>query len=809
MQFPESWLREFCDPAITTEELGDQLTMAGLEVEEAHAVAPMFEGVVVGLVLEVQPHPDADRLRVCKVDAGQASVLQIVCGAPNVKEGIKVPCALVGAKLPSKEGAPAFQIKTSKLRGVESQGMLCSAKELGVGEGADGLLVLSDSAQVGANLRAHLQLDDTIFTLKLTPNLAHCLSLRGVARELSAITGAPFKPVQVGSLAAKIPDVLKVHVHAQDLCGRFSGRIIKGVNTRARTPEWMVEKLARCGQRSVTALVDISNFVMFELGQPTHIFDLDKIHGDLHVRWAKPGESLELLNGQRVDLDGNVGVIADDQKVESLAGIMGGNATAVSDDTQNIYIEAAFWWPQAVAGRSRRFNFSTDAGHRFERGVDPQQTLEAIERISQLVLEICGTPNSVCGPLDDQVIHLPKRDPVSVRVSRANRVLGLELSADQMMNALRRLDLHPVSKGDTIEIIPPSRRFDLNIEEDLIEEIARMVGFSQLPSTPPVAPIVPRVLEEATWSLDRVKLQMAAMGYQETINFSFIEKEWETDLHGNADPIAVLNPIASQMSVMRSSLLGSLLSVLKYNIDRKVESVQAFEVGRVFKKDAQVADSLKDVGGFAQPLRIAGLCYGSHQPMQWGQTARPADFFDVKADVEALFMDHALTFKAQAHPGLHPGRSARVYRKGQPIGWVGELHPVWRAKWGLTQSPAFFELDLDAVLDRGLPSTSPISRFPSVSRDIAVVVAEEVTHDQLIESAWSVQHGGILKDMNLFDVYRPKVAGERGLQLGEKSMAIRLVMNDIHGTLTEDQIERIRVDVINVLMTQLNARLRD
>ena len=377
------------------------------------------------------------------------------------------------------------------------------------------------------------------------------------------------------------------------------------------------------------------------------------------------------------------------------------------------------------------------------------------------------------------------------------------------MDALQRLELHPVAQADAIVITPPSRRFDLNIEEDLIEEIARMVGFNQLPSTPPVAPIVPRVLEEATWSTERVKRHLAALGYQETINFSFVEKEWETGLHGNPDPIAVLNPIASQMSVMRSSLLGSLLNVLKYNIDRKVDSVQTFELGRVFMKDPKVQDDLKNVGGFAQPLRIAGLRHGQIHPLQWGQPNRAVDFFDAKADVASLFDDHVLTFKAEPHPGLHPGRSARVHRQEQPIGWVGELHPQWRAHWGLTQSPVFFELDLESVLSRGLPSLQAISRFPSVSRDIAVVVTEAVTHDELVQLAWSVDHGGIVQDITLFDVYRPKVAGERGLQLGEKSMAIRIVMNDIHGTLTDEQIERVRLEVIDQLKSKVNARLRD
>ncbi|MDH5204107.1 MAG: phenylalanine--tRNA ligase subunit beta, partial [Hylemonella sp.] len=401
MQFPESWLREFCNPPLSTEQLAHTLTMAGLEVEEMRPVAPPFTKIVVGEIKEAAQHPDADRLRVCQVDVGQGSLLNIVCGAPNARAGIKVPCALVGAELPPAEDGKPFKIKLGKLRGVESQGMLCSARELMLSEDHGGLLELSAEASVGQDIREHLDLDDTLFTLKLTPNLAHCLSVYGVAREVSALTGTPLKKPEFPSVSAQIDDKLPIKLSAPDLCGRFSGRIVRNVNTQAATPAWMVDRLARCGQRSVTALVDISNYVMFEFGRPSHIFDLDKIHGGLDVRWGKPGEQLKLLNGNTVTVDAEVGVIADDQQVESLAGIMGGDATAVSDDTKNVYVEAAFWWPRAIAGRSRRYNFSTDAGHRFERGVDPELTVEHIERITQLIVDICGTPETVCGPIDD------------------------------------------------------------------------------------------------------------------------------------------------------------------------------------------------------------------------------------------------------------------------------------------------------------------------------------------------------------------------------------------------------------------------
>ncbi|WP_141288453.1 phenylalanine--tRNA ligase subunit beta, partial [Ideonella azotifigens] len=480
MQFPESWLREFCNPPVNTEELARLLTMAGLEVEELRPVAPAFHGIVVAEIVEAEQHPNADRLRVCRVDAGPHSKdgpLQIVCGAPNARVGIKVPLAIVGAELPPGEDGKPFKIGTGKLRGVESFGMLCSARELKLSEDHGGLLELAADAPLGQDIREHLKLDDTLFTLKLTPNLAHCLSVYGVAREVSALTGSPLVEPNLQAVAQAHADVLPVSVQDSDLCGRFSGRIVRGVNPKAQTPAWMVERLARCGQRSVSPLVDISNYVMFELGRPSHIFDLDKIHGGLSVRWAKEGESLKLLNGNTVALDAQVGVIADDQAVESLAGIMGGDATAVSHDTRNIYIEAAFWWPKAVMGRSRRYNFSTDAGHRFERGVDPQGTVEHIERITRLVQEICG---GEAGPIDDQQPAMPVREPVTLRVARACKVIGMPVTQAECASVFQRLGLPFVEGDGTLTVTPPSWRFDITLEEDLIEEVVRILGYERL-----------------------------------------------------------------------------------------------------------------------------------------------------------------------------------------------------------------------------------------------------------------------------------------------------------------------------------------
>ncbi len=810
MQFPESWLREFCNPPLSTAQLADLLTMAGLEVEEMRPVAPPFTGIVVGEIVEAEQHPDADRLRVCKVNAGPHSKdgpLQIVCGAPNARVGIKVPLALVGAELPPADGENAdgkpFLIKVGKLRGVQSFGMLCSARELKLSEAHEGLLELARDAVPGTDVRAHLNLDDTLFTLKLTPNLAHCLSVQGIAREVSALTGSPLKAPAFPPVAVAHDRSVKVTVQDTDLCGRFSGRVVQGVNPKASTPGWMVERLARCGQRAVSPLVDISNYVMFELGRPSHIFDLDKIHGGLTVRWAKEGESLKLLNGNTVALDAQVGVIADDQAVESLAGIMGGDATAVSDDTRNIYIEAAFWWPRAVAGRSRRFNFSTDAGHRFERGVDPQGTVEHLERITQLVLDICG---GQAGPMDDQQPAMPERAPVTLRVARAAKVIGMPVNQAECAGVFERLGL-PFTQGEgTLTVTPPSWRFDLTIEEDLIEEVVRVLGFARLPATPPLAPVTARVRKEASRSSFAVRHALAALDYQETINFSFVEARWEQELAGNANPIKVLNPIAAPLSVMRSSLVGSLVNVLKYNLSRKAPRVRVFELGRVFLRDASVASTDHSVAGVRQPMRVAGLAFGPATTLQWGQTERTVDFFDVKGDVEALLAPRVPVFVPAEHPALHPGRCAAVQLDGVTVGHVGELHPRWRQGYDLPGAPMVFELDLLAVQQREVPAAQAVSKLQTAVRDLALVVSDKVTHDALVHSL-TADGEGLVRRATLFDIYKPKEPSA-DIQTGERSMAVRLELLDTTSTLTDERIDAAVSAAVVRVQSAWGARLR-
>ncbi len=784
--------------------------MAGLEVEELKPVAPPFTHIVVGEIKTAEQHPNADRLRVCTVDVGQAELLNIVCGAPNARVGIRVPCALVGAELPPGEDGKPFLIKVGQLRGVESQGMLCSAKELQLTDDHGGLLELAGDAPLGQNIREHLNLDDTLFTLKLTPNLAHCLSVYGVAREVAALTGAALITPAIAPVAVTNPDRVSVKINAPDLCGRFSGRVVRNLNTKAKTPQWMVDRLARCGQRSVTALVDISNYVMFELGRPSHIFDLDKIHGALDVRWGKPGEELKLLNGNTVTVDDKVGVIADDVQVESLAGIMGGDATAVSDDTQHVYVEAAFWWPKAIAGRSRRFNFSTDAGHRFERGVDPSQTVEHIERITQLILEICGTTVSTCGVIDDLQPNMPQSVPVNLRVARAVKVIGMPVTQAQCVDVLQRLGLPLTQAEGVITVTPPAYRFDIQIEEDLIEEVVRVVGYNNLPNTPPLAPISANVRSESQRSPFAVRRSMAALGYQETINYSFVEERWEHELSGNPNPIKLLNPIASQMNVMRTSLLGSLLQVLKFNQARKQARVRVFEIGRVFLRDASVPESDSTVQGFDQPMRIAALSSGSANALQWGQKEQGVDFFDAKGDVEALLAPLKAEFKPGSHPAMHPGRCAEVCLAGKVIGHVGELHPKWRQAYEVPQAPMLFELELDPVLAREIPEFAPVAKFQSVQRDIAVVVDESVTHASLMAAVLAAPTGGLLRDAQLFDVFRPKPAKDMDASAGtnDRSLAVRLTINSGDATLTEDQIESVVKAVVDQLIATVGARQR-
>lgn len=655
MQFSESWLRTFVNPSLSSEKLAHLLTMAGLEVEEIRPVAPAFDKVVVAQVLTKDKHPDADRLNVLTVDVGQNEPLTIVCGAQNVSVGMKAPCALVGAKLPGD-----FNIKQAKVRGIASFGMMCSDKELGLAEESNGLLELTADAVVGQSIREHLDLDDHLITLKLTPNRSDCLSLYGVAREVSALTGVSLQVIPQIDYKLDDKHSRKVKVAASAACPRYAGRVIAGVNAKAATPTWMVQRLERCGLRSISALVDVTNYVLLELGQPLHAFDLNKLNGDIEVRFARAGESLKLLNEQTVSLQEDMLVIADSKQPVALAGVMGGEDSAVDDMTTAIFLESAFFAPSVIVGKSRQLGISSDSSYRFERGVDFAATQIALSRATELILDICGGQAEA---VTEVLGELPARNPVKLRVPRVQRVLGVSLEAEEIAQILPRLGMVFQQHGDEFSVTPPSYRFDITIEEDLIEEVARVYGYEKITPLPPQATMSILPLVEAQRPAAKLRQALVLRDYQETINYAFVEAEWERDLCGNATPIALKNPIASQMSVMRSSLLGGLLAVLRTNLARKQPRARLFEMGGCF---AAEADS------YVQHERVAGLAYGTALPEQWGTAARNVDFYDVKADVEALFAPTALSFVAAAHPASHPGRSAQILLNGQAVGWIGE-----------------------------------------------------------------------------------------------------------------------------------------
>jgi phenylalanyl-tRNA synthetase beta chain len=813
MRFSERWLRAYADPAMSSDELAHALTMAGLEVEEKAPAAPPFTGVVVARVLEVERHPNADKLSVCKVDTGAGEPAQIVCGAPNVAAGLMVPCALPGAELPG-----GMKIGVARMRGVESAGMLCSARELGLSEDHGGLLVLDPSLAVGASLRESLSLDDECWLLKLTPNLAHCMSVTGIAREVAAITGAALSLPAFPPVPATIDDRLPVTIEAPELCGRFSGRIVRGVDARASTPAWMRERLERSGQRSISALVDISNYVMLELGRPSHVFDLGRIHGGLSVRWGRAGERLKLLNGSTVELgpdaDGlPVGVIADEREVESLAGIMGGDSTAVSLDTTDIYVEAAFWWPTSIAGRARRYNFSTDAAQRFERGVDPATTVDHLEYLTRLILDICG---GRAGPVDDTVLGLPECRPVALRVARARKVIGADIGLADCTAAFDRLQLpHVVERGAAadgsdavVTVTPPSYRFDLEIEEDLIEEVVRIWGFERLPVRPPKASLSMRPVPEGQRPVHALKRSLAARDWQEVVNFAFVSDRIESLLRTGAAPIALRNPIAETMNVMRTTLWGGLLGNLRHNVNRKASRVRLMEVGRVFLRDPAVQAGPLSVAGIDQPWRLGGLAWGTALDDQWGVRSRPVDFFDVKGDLEAIAGAGTLRCEPAVHPALHPGQSARlVDAAGRPLGWLGVLHPQLVQELDLTGAPVLFELDLAPMLVATVPSYREFPRFPPAVRDLAVVLPEDVPAAAVLAEIAALKASepslGPLRNVRLFDEYRGK-----GLENKEKSLAFRFWMQDTQRTLEDAEVDSAMRAVVARLDRSLGARLR-
>ena len=786
MKFSENWLRTFVDPKLTTADLADLLTFGGIEVDGVEPAAPAFDRVVVGEVLSVEKHPNADRLNVCQVNIGVAP-LTIVCGAPNVRAGMRVPAALMGAKLPGME------IKAAKVRGVESSGMLCSAKELGISDAAEGLLALAVDAPIGVDVRQVLDLNDNVFDSKPTPNRGDCLSLRGLAREVAALSGAALPPVDVPIVAAVHDEKLAITLNAPKACPLYGGRLVCGVNAKAPTPDWMVRRLARSGVRSISAVVDVTNYVMLELGQPMHAFDAGKIDGGIQVRFAAPGEKLALLNGETRELNAAFLLIADDKKALALAGIMGGAHSAVGDDTHDILLEAAYFDPDVIAGKSRVLGFGSDSSYRFERGVNFAGAREAMERATRLVLDICG---GRAGPVAvaESVAHLPSRQPVNLRLARVARVLGMTFTADAVAGIFQRLGFVHTVTAEGLSVTPPAHRFDVSMEEDLIEEIARVHGYNQIPAAAPVVATVALPQVECNRPSARLRHALAARDYQEVVTYSFVDRAWETDFCANAAPIALANPIASQMSVMRSSLIGGLVNTVAYNLHHKQARVRVFEVGRCFVSGG--AD-------FQQPWRIGAAACGDATADQWGvRPPRPVDFYDVKADIEALLQTSQLTFEAAAHPALHPGKSARVLLSGNTIGWAGELHPRWQQKYDLPAAPVLFELELAAVAVQALPAYQSISRFPPVSRDLAVIVDEKTPYQAILDAVNAQKPAAILA-FSIFDIYRGS-----GIESGKKSLAFRMLVQDTQKTLTDADVDSAVSEIIKILHNQFNAKLR-
>tara|TARA_B110000977_G_scaffold136133_1_gene173052 strand:+ start:462 stop:2840 length:2379 start_codon:yes stop_codon:yes gene_type:complete len=792
MQFSEHWLHQFVNPKLDADELGHALTMAGLEVEEQKLAALLFNNVVVGEIISAEKHPDADRLQLCKVDVGQDKPLQIVCGAPNARVGLKAPCAMVGAKLAD------FKIKRAKVRGIESLGMMCSAKELGLAEEADGLLEFPASVTIGQDIREYLDLDDTLYTIKLTPNRADCLSILGVARDVVAITGAPLTLPAINEASVTTDKTQIVKVNESAACPSYFGRVVEGVNAKVATPDWMVRRLERSGLRSITVIVDITNYVLLELGQPMHAFDLAKISGDINVRFAQKDEQIKLLNDTEAKLVADDLVIADDSGPIALAGIMGGKPTSVTDESNSIFLEAAFFTRDVMAGKARRHGLSTDSSYRFERGVDYGNTKQALERATGLVLDICG---GQAGAITEAVATLPERKAVTLRYARVLSVLGIDISKVETGTLLTQLGFSFTESDDSFVVQAPTYRFDIEREADLIEEVARLHGYDKIPAIAPVANLNMLPLPAATLSMSWLKDSMQSQGYQEVVTYSFVEGSWERDLLANANPITLKNPIASNLSTMRSGLWGGLLDVLTYNLNRKQERAMVFEVGSTFHH-ADKAQVKSGDNAYREETHVAGLCYGASLPEQWSENERDFDFYDVKALVEMLTHGQA-EYRQETHSALHPGQSARVYLQGEAIGWIGKLHPKWQQKYDLPKSATLFELEVRLLLSTALPVYEEVSKFIAVRRDIAVVVDDSVEAGAIIDAVVAAKIS-LLQKIQLFDIYQGK-----GIEDGKKSLAFLILIQDTHKTIVDSEAEAAMAELLKLLEDKFCAQLRN
>lgn len=802
MIFTRQWIREWLGETaagdiLASENLVSQLTMAGLEVDAHGPVAAQFSGVIVAEVLSAEQHPDADKLRVCQVNDGQ-QILQVVCGAPNVRAGLKVPYASIGAQLPAEEAGKSFKIKQARLRGVESAGMLCSAAELGLSEQADGLLVLPADAPVGADIRSYLELDDEYFELDLTPNRGDCLSIRGLAREIAALNGLAVPACDFRVVAATIPDTFPVRISAPAACSRYLGRVIRNINVSAETPLWMQEKLRRCGLRSIDPVVDVTNYVLLELGQPMHAFDLAQLKSGIDVRLAGDTDSLVLLDGKTVKPQPDTLLITDASGPLALAGIMGGEHSGVSESTRDVFLECAYFDPLAVAGRARRYGLHTDSSHRYERGVDHQLQSLAMERATALLLEICGGQP---GPVTEHTGDLPAKKQVRLLPANVFRLLGMTLPEEEIIKILSRLGLTLAdnsSQGLVFEI--PSFRFDLAIEADLIEELARVHGYDRLPVTRPAVRMQLPEQPESDVDVARLRERLVTLGYQQVITYSFVEPGLMAAVQADPTPVALQNPISADMSVMRTSLWPGLLSTLRYNVNRQQSRVRLFEVGQVFLR--------RDDGVISQPDMLAGLIYGSRLPKEWSQGRENVDFFDIKGDVEMLL---SLTgnkisefrFEPATHQALHEGQSASIMLGDRRIGRVGTLSPRLQRELDLADRVLVFEVELAAVLAARVPSFTPLSRFPEVSRDLAIVIDQEVSAGA-IRTLLQDLGGEFLVNLRIFDVYQGDAVGKN-----KKSVALGLTWQHPSRTLGDDDVNVIIERCVKGLEDKFNAKLRN
>jgi phenylalanyl-tRNA synthetase beta chain len=792
MKFSEKWLREWVDPPVPTEGLVEQLTMAGLEVDSVEPAGVAIEGVVVGEVLSVEPHPDADKLRVCQVSTGQGEPLQVVCGAPNVVAGGKYPLAQVGARLPGD-----FRIKKSKLRGVASHGMLCSARELGLGDAHEGLMTLPADLPTGAALFEALELDDTLIEIDLTPNRGDCLGVEGVAREVGTLTRSPVTPITFEEVEATIDDTFPVEVQVPQACPRYLGRVIRGINPGAGTPLWMQERLRRSGLRSIDAVVDVTNYVLLELGQPMHAFDLGELSGAIQVRHANRGERLTLLDGREVELDEQTLVIADRDRVLAIAGVMGGIDSGVQATTTDLFLECACFAPQVIAGKARQYAMHTDSAYRFERGVDPFLQQRAMQRATRLLIDIAG---GQAGPVTEVSApgQLPKQMPITLRKARIGRVLGMLPDSEEVTDILQRLGMAVTAVDDGWLVIPPSYRFDIAIEADLIEEIGRVYGYDRLPLQPLIGALEMQPVTETDVSMQQVANVLVAHGYQEAVTYSFVDPDFQAAVNPDMPAIALANPISAELSVMRTSLWPGLLKAVAYNLKRQKNRLRLFEHGLRFFEQG---DEIK------QDLVVAGVLSGSRMPEHWTGASEPVDFYDIKGDVAAIL---ALTgraedyrFVAATHPALHPGQCAVIRRRDLDMGWIGRVHPQLAQQHDLEPATYVFQLEFTALKEGSLSQFSSISRYPSIRRDLAVVVDEAIAVDDLCAEVRTAA-GELLQELVIFDVYQGK-----GIETGRKSIAFGLILQDSSRTLTDEDTEALVARVTRRLEDSIGATLRE